>query len=142
MLVKRYNANDMQQAMDQVVKELGSDAVILSSRKIRKKGLKNLFRKPILEVMVAYDPDKIPSARKFNYTAPAITDGSDKSNKQKQSTVSNEQLEKLDKRIDSIDAMLSTFIDKFSYVKREVTYDYPEELQALLQKMMDSEVRE
>ena len=53
MLVKRYHAKDMQQAMDTVIRELGSDAVILNSRKVRKKGMKNLFRKPVLEVMVA-----------------------------------------------------------------------------------------
>ena len=144
MLVKRYHAKDMQQAMDQVIKELGSDAVILSNRKIRKKGLKNLFSKPILEVMVAYDPANIPAAKKLSAPtpSPAAADA-EKSGRQKaSSTVNNEQLERLDKRIDSIDTMLSAFIDKFSYVKREVTYDYPEELQDLLRKMIDSQVRE
>lgn len=71
MLVKRYHAKDMQQAMDTVIRELGSDAVILNSRKVRQKGVKNLFQKPVLEVMVAYDPAKIPVARKVN----ALTNG-------------------------------------------------------------------
>jgi len=137
MLVKKYLANDIQQAMDQVRKELGSDAVILNSRKVRKKGLKNLFRKPVLEVMVAYDPATIPAVKKLN-----LTESFENALKQKSGTVSNEQLERLDKRIDSIDNMLSDFIDKFSYVKREVTYDYPKEVQDLLQKMIDSQVRE
>ncbi|MCL1975852.1 MAG: flagellar biosynthesis protein FlhF [Firmicutes bacterium] len=56
MLVKKYEAKDMQQAMDDIVKELGSTAVILNSRKIRKKGLVSLFAKPLVEVMVAYEP--------------------------------------------------------------------------------------
>jgi flagellar biosynthesis protein FlhF len=141
MLVKRYHANDMQQAMDQVIKELGSDAVILNSRKIRKKGIINLFRKPILEVMVAYDPANVPAVKKLNLGSSGA-DGADKGASRKQNTVSSEQLERLDKRIDSIDTMLSAFIDKFSYVKREVTYDYPDEIQALLQKMIESQVRE
>ena len=68
MLVKRYHAKDMQQAMETVIKELGSDAVILNSRKVRKKGLKNLFRKPVLEVMVAYDPANVPAVKKLNTT--------------------------------------------------------------------------
>ena len=140
MQVKRYHANDMQQAMDMVIKELGSDAVILNSRKIRKKGLRNLFSKPILEVMVAYDPANVPSVKKLNITPGA--ESAEKTIKQKQGSISHEQLDRLDKRIDSIDTMLSSFIDKFSYVKREVTYDYPEDLQALLQKMIDSQVAE
>jgi len=143
MLVKRYHANDMQQAMDTVIKELGSDAVILNSRKVRKKGLKNLFRKPVLEVMVAYDPAKAPSAIKLNVPQP--TGGADKSykeHKHKPMAFDNEHLERLDKRIDSIDTMLSDFIDKFSFVKREITYDYPEEVQELLVRMMENQVRE
>ena len=71
MVVKRYHARDMQQAMDTVIKELGSDAVILNSRKVRKKGLKNLFRKPIMEVMVAYDPADVPAVRKLTSSSSA-----------------------------------------------------------------------
>ena len=140
MLVKRYHAKDMQQAMDTVIRELGSDAVILNSRKIRKKGLKNLFRKPILEVMVAYDPADMPAAKKLNATNNA--DNTDKGAKAKPVAPGNEQFERLDRRIDSIDSMLTDFIEKFSFVKREITYDYPEDLQAILIKMIDNQVRE
>ena len=172
MLVKRYHAKDMQQAMDTVIKELGSDAVILNSRRVRKKGLKNLFRKPIMEVMVAYDPADIPAAKKLNspYNASGIggstgstvgsggygasgvtgatsgtigTGAADKgASKTKPVAVNSEQLERLDKRIDSIDMMLSDFIEKFSFVKRDITYNYPEEVQELLIRMIDNQVRE
>jgi len=153
MLVKRYHANDMQQAMDTVIRELGSDAVILNSRKVRKKGLKNLFSKPVMEVMVAYDPANIPAVKKLNVAGggaagaagAAGTAGGDRTPKEpksKPAAVSQEQLERLDQRIDSIDSMLADFIEKFSFVKREVTYDYPEEIQQLLVQMMENQVRE
>ena len=144
MLVKRYHASDMQQVMDTVIRELGSDAVILNSRKVRKKGLKNLFSKPVMEVMVAYDPAKVPAVRKLNI-AGAGAPGGDRAareQKSKPAAASQEQLEKLDLRIDSIDAMLTDFIEKFSFVKREVTYDYPEEVQQLLVQMIENQVRE
>ena len=140
MLVKRYHAKDMQQAMDTVIRELGSDAVILNSRKVRKKGLKNLFSKPVLEVMVAYDPADVPSVKKQK-----STDAADKGQKEQESkrvAAANEHFERLDKRIDSIDAMLNEFIEKFSFVKRDITYDYPEEVQELLLRMIDNQVRE
>jgi len=144
MLVKRYHANDMSQAMDTVIRELGSDAVILNSRKVRKKGLKNLFSKPILEVMVAYDPANVPAVKKLaaSQGAAVAADKGAKDSKHKAAPVSHEQLERLDQRIDSIDTMLTDFIEKFSFVKREVTYDYPEEIQALLVRMMENQVRE
>ena len=140
MLVKRYHAKDMQQAMDTVIRELGSDAVILNSRKVRKKGLKNLFRKPILEVMVAYDPADIPSVKKQK--SADIADKGQKEQEHKRAAATNEQFERLDKRIDSIDTMLSEFIEKFSFVKRDITYDYPAEVQELLLRMIDNQVRE
>ena len=158
----------MQQAMDTVIRELGSDAVILNSRKVRLKGLKNLFKKPVYEVMVAYDPANIPSARKrTSGRGKSIAErgqeasdaanssgvaggaggradgaGADKSGAGRGGSLSSEQLERLDKRIDTIDAMLSSFVDKFSFVKRDITYDYPDEVQHLLQKMIENQVRE
>ena len=143
MLVKRYHANDMQQAKDTVIRELGSDAVILNSRKVRKKGFKNLFHKPVLEVMVAYDPTQVPAVKKLNSLHDGHSAERERKEKEKSADViSGEQLERLDKRIDSIDAMLGEFIDKFSFVKRDITYDYPEEVQELLQKMIENQVRE
>jgi len=143
MLVKRYHAKDMQQAMDTVIKELGSDAVILNSRKVRKKGLKNLFRKPVLEVMVAYDPANIPAVKKINTSSvPGGADKGQKEQESKRAAVNNEQFERLDKRIDSIDTMLGDFIEKFSFVKRDITYDYPEAVQELLLVMIENQVRE
>ena len=143
MLVKRYHAKDMQQAMDTVIRELGSDAVILNSRKVRKKGLKNLFRKPVLEVMVAYDPADMPATKKQKTSFGA--GGADKAQKElehNRAEASSEHLHMLDTRIDSIDTMLSGFLEKFSFVKREITYDYPEEVGELLLKMIDNQVRE
>ena len=156
MQVKRYHADDMKQAMDAAIRELGSDAVMLSYSKVRKKGFKNLFRKPILEVQFAYDPAKIPSAKKINTNI--IPDGDfaasgsifspdDKGwgHKGKANAISNEQMEQFNSRINSLETIaskLTDFIDKFSYVKRDITYNYPDEVQSILEKLIDAQVRE
>ncbi|MCL2820529.1 MAG: flagellar biosynthesis protein FlhF [Oscillospiraceae bacterium] len=152
MQFKTYHAEDMKQAMDAAIRELGSDAVMLSYDKVRRKGLKNLFRKPILEVRFAYDPAKIPSAKKLSASL-AEQDGAasgsifspdDKGwgHKSKAAAVSAEQFEKLDSRMNSFESMLTDFIDKFTYIKRDITYDYPEEVQNLLGKLIEAQVRE
>ena len=146
--------------MDAAIKELGSDAVMMTHRKVRKKGLKNLFSKPVLEVQFAYDPTKIPSAKKPGivippqdagaftpHTASGVFSPEDKGwghkdHKGKGSAMSNEHLEQLDKRMNSFESMLTDFIDKFTYVKRDITYDYSEDVQKLLGKLIDTEVRE
>jgi len=55
MTIKRYLVKDMNEAMIRIRYELGSDAIIVSSRRVRQKGLKNLFRKKLLEVTAAVD---------------------------------------------------------------------------------------
>ncbi len=56
MNVKRYIAEDAREAIDKVRQELGSDAYILNTRKIRRKGIFGAFKKPMCEVVAAYDP--------------------------------------------------------------------------------------
>ena len=55
MNIKRYVAATMPEAMEQIKRELGGDALILSQRPIRKKGFGGLFTKPMIEVVAAYE---------------------------------------------------------------------------------------
>jgi len=59
MQVKKYIANDMQEAVRMIKEDLGSRAVILSTRKVRKgAGAFGLFGKFVLEVTAAKDEPK------------------------------------------------------------------------------------
>jgi flagellar biosynthesis protein FlhF len=56
MQIKRYRGADMQEALQKVKKDLGADAVILSTRQVRGGlGTFGLFGKPMLEVTAARD---------------------------------------------------------------------------------------
>ena len=55
MKVKRYIVQDMTEAMIKIKSELGIDAVILNTRKIKSGGLFRFFKKPLLEVVAAAD---------------------------------------------------------------------------------------
>jgi len=48
-------ANNTQEAILKVKMDLGSDALIINTRKVKKKGLKGLFSKPMVEVLAAVD---------------------------------------------------------------------------------------
>ncbi|NCO52049.1 MAG: flagellar biosynthesis protein FlhF [Deltaproteobacteria bacterium] len=54
MLVKTFTAEDMPQALQKVKQTLGADALILSTRTLRKKGL-GLLGKPLIEVTAAIE---------------------------------------------------------------------------------------
>lgn len=59
MLIKKVVAETMSEAMAQVKRELGADAVILQSRKIEKGGLLSFLSKQMVEVTAA-TPDHYP----------------------------------------------------------------------------------
>jgi len=55
MIIKRYIANNMNEALTRIRYELGKDAVIISQRKIRKPGFAGLFAKKSIEVTAAIE---------------------------------------------------------------------------------------
>lgn len=58
MQVKRFEGTDMQEVLRQVKQELGSQAIILSTRHIKKgKGAFGMFGRPMIEVTAAVDRD-------------------------------------------------------------------------------------
>ncbi len=55
MKVKRYIGNDINEAMIKIKNELGVDAVILNTRKIKRPGLLGSFKPKLVEVVAAVD---------------------------------------------------------------------------------------
>lgn len=58
MKIKRYVGSNLQEAILKVKMDMGNDAIILSTRNIRQKGLLKLFSKPMTEVVAALDESK------------------------------------------------------------------------------------
>lgn len=59
MKIKRYEANTIESALYQIRQELGPDALILHTQKIRKKGLLGLLKRDAFEVTAAIDVNTI-----------------------------------------------------------------------------------
>lgn len=56
MIIKKFIARDMQEAMKRITEELGSDAVIFEQKYVRAKGFSGLFKKKMIQVVAAADP--------------------------------------------------------------------------------------
>jgi len=63
MKVKRYVADDLPGAVQQIRGELGPDAVILGTKEIREGGFLGMFRKRRVEVIAAVDETSLTRAR-------------------------------------------------------------------------------
>ncbi|WP_346936985.1 flagellar biosynthesis protein FlhF [Clostridium sp.] len=55
MIIKKYVASSMKEALSKIGKELGKDAVIISQRVIRKPGIKGLFSPKVVEITAAVE---------------------------------------------------------------------------------------
>lgn len=55
MQIKKYEVFEISEALQAIKKEMGPDAVILSTREVRKGGF-GLFSRPVIEVTAAVDP--------------------------------------------------------------------------------------
>ena len=72
MNLKRYRVNNIQEALQQIKKDLGSDAIIVSTRQVKEgKGIFGLFGKTMLEVTAARDDKKAPGKSDSAEMAPA-----------------------------------------------------------------------
>jgi len=73
MKIKKYLAKSMPEAMQQIRKELGSDAVILQSKEIKKGGILGLFKNKQIEVVAALDPTPPEPTEKTQESTPAFS---------------------------------------------------------------------
>ena len=55
MKIRRYVGKDTQEALLKVKMDLGNDALILNTKKFRKKGFAGLFSKQMVEILAAVD---------------------------------------------------------------------------------------
>lgn len=95
MKIRRYMAKNAQEAMLKVKMDLGNEAVILNTRKVKKKGLIGLFSKPLVEVLAAID----------EYGG-SKTNNVDNSSNKINFDEKEEKIEKLENKIVSIEGML------------------------------------
>jgi len=69
MIIKKYQANNINEAIIKIRQELGKEAVIISQRKVRKPGIMGIFSRKIIEVTAAienslYDNEKASNVNK------------------------------------------------------------------------------
>jgi len=101
MRIKRYLAHDMQEALIRIKADLGKDAVILSTKKVRQKGLLGFFKKPLIEVTAACEDDKIVKKDEESIRQESLA-----------LSLQMTQIKELEKKIDSLEKALKEVIKK------------------------------
>lgn len=129
MRIRRYTGKDAQEAMLKVKMDLGSEAVILSTRKVRKKGLAGLFAKPLTEVLAAIDEDY---ERKKSQASEAVTKAKQQPviyNRQGKSAEEESKVESLENRVKKIELVLDRIYDSVAKDKKTEMPEPAEKIQ-------------
>ncbi|TCO79929.1 flagellar biosynthesis protein FlhF [Marinisporobacter balticus] len=101
MKVKRYIANNTQEAMLKIKTELGVNAVILHSRKIKRSGIIGFFKKPLIEMVAAIEENNEQNRKRINTQ-------SERKNINKQGET--DKIDELQYQVGNIQNMLNNFI--------------------------------
>ncbi|MFZ5966573.1 MAG: flagellar biosynthesis protein FlhF [Bacillota bacterium] len=131
MKVKRYIANDTQEAMLKVKSELGINAVILHSRKIRRSGILGFFKKPLVEIVAALEE-----------TDPVKKGQPDSRNSFKHNSYQNEpdKIIELQKQLGNVESLLNSFMNKVDGAKDNTAPSVCETYDKYLNKLMENGV--
>ncbi len=108
MKVKRYIGNDPQETMLKIKSELGSNAVILHSRKIKKPGMFGFLKKPLIEMVAAIEENKVGQVKDIQRGRPSVT---------VPNPVSQEgnKIDSLQDQVGNIENLLNNVLNKIGY---------------------------
>jgi len=131
MIIKRYIGNTTQEAMAQVKMDLGSDAVILNTRRIRRKGITGWFSKPLMEVTAAIDHEiVIPKSK-----------NGQKIHQSEETQYNKEVFDNLEKKVDAMGQMMQKLVNQFSHNSIKAKQEFMDQGQKYYDGLLDNEVR-
>jgi flagellar biosynthesis protein FlhF len=162
MKIRRYMGSNAQEAILKVKMDLGNEAIILNTRKVRKKGLFNMFAKPLVEVLAAIDDDysrkkdskpkeveEMALQKIKKETVPFLSIG--EKDLLINSEKKEEKISKLENKVSSMETMLNkiyqqmlTGSQKETKANQEVKQQkvYPKVLQQFYENLLKNEVEE
>jgi flagellar biosynthesis protein FlhF len=125
VIVKKFAAKDLQEAMGKIRREMGPDAVMLGSKEVRKKGFLGLFSPKIVEVTAVYEPLGSKAAAK----------------KKEPGGKKEEQSLNLDKLNERLSALQNT-VDRFAGRMERSARAFSPEISILYERLLKNDVCE
>jgi flagellar biosynthesis protein FlhF len=148
MFVKRFLANDMQEAIRKISREFGPDAVIIENKSVRRKGIAGLFKKKMVEVVAAYEPNRFGRQEAGQQSAgqPAnaqkTTNNSACSAARSVETPKGAQLGLLDGQVKELKDAVQEFTSKLRVAGRETALTFSSDVLGLYNQLLERDVQE
>lgn len=106
MKIRRYLGSNTQEAILKVKMDLGSEALILNTRKVHKKGILRFFSKPMVEVLAAIDEYATAKEQKKEKPVSIPT------------VYQNDKISILEDKVDNMEMLLKKTLEKIQIVGR------------------------
>lgn len=127
MKIKRYMGKNTQEALLKVKMDLGNNAIILNTKKVRQKGIKKYFTSPLIEVMAAIDDDSNKSKERESNRMEL---GLEKNEPVKNiSSQKEEKITELENKISNIEILLNKILNSVKPVISETEESKEEQKQ-------------
>lgn len=108
MIIKKYKANTVEEAQKKIEEDLGPDAIILTSRLLKEKGIKGLFSTEQVEVTAAIEESDLESYEQAKPT-PEVTSQVSKKTMPKKAGPSAVTKEGLNENLGQLKELMSKF---------------------------------
>ena len=121
MIVRTYQAVDMREAIIKIKKDLGEDAIIVSTRKVKKRSIFSIFKREIIEVTAALD-NKVKEQNAFKNIAKHHMKSAKKESHSDKSAADKN----LDERLKNIESLIvslgqDNMNDVFNNIKSDIS---------------------
>lgn len=124
--------------MEKIRKELGPDAVILSSRHIRGKGIGGLFKKKLLEVVVAHEP--VPERGLRTEYKPKPSPEPERPNIPPATDLT--KIDQLNEKITVLQDVVKDFTEKIITVDKESTLKFSADVNEVYHRLLSHDVHD
>lgn len=110
MKIKRYLGKDTQEALLKVKMDLGNNAIILNTKKVRQRGIKKYFVKPMVEIMAAIDDDS-SRTRELEVAKVEQSTTSERVLDKNKLSQKEEKFTELENKVSNIESMMGRLLD-------------------------------
>lgn len=137
MKIRRYLGKNTQEAILKVKMDLGNEAVILNTRKVRQKGILKFFAKPMVEVLAAIDEDygkkkEKESQKQEEKPQVVVKDVVDKN----KSVEKEEKIFELENKVSTMESLLNKIYVQLQSTHQKSETTAPEDKQQALPKVL------
>lgn len=139
MIIKKYQADTENEAMEQVKADLGGDAIIMNIKTVRPKGIHKLYRKASVEVTAALDDNTVYQPENRTAQAASAEDAESALRQLRTLSMEVDKESAIEKRLNDLQKLIETQVAGAGTAKEAQPKEEPERVKEELREEKEPE---